>query len=103
MSEMEVVVRMLANDHGETHRVVKITPAPSQEAPDEEVLELVFRNGQNDFQPVAATCSVSVGDVIEYGGFHVVQPMGFAEISLEDLEEYTALPIEERVWSKFVR
>ena len=29
-------------------------------------LELIFRYGQNDFQPIPGIYSVSVGDVVEY-------------------------------------
>jgi hypothetical protein len=40
-------------------------------------LDVIFRYGQNDFQPVRGCCSVSVGDVIEYEGLHEVAAVGF--------------------------
>lgn len=48
-----------------------------------EVLELIFKYGQNDFQPRPGFASVSVGDIIHYGnamfrvdadGFSIYEP-----------------------------
>jgi hypothetical protein len=88
-------VRMLAfGDPGDVREV---------DVPDEElsrkttkttqqnfVLELIFKYGQNDFQPQQMP-SVSMGDVIEYEGkFFAVCALGFRRlIKLEDYEALT--------------
>ena len=61
-------------------------------------LDLVFRYGQNDFQPVANRCSVSAGDVIripnpkaingEYD-WYLVQNCGFHKMTGAEYEDYT--------------
>lgn len=52
----------------------------------EEVLNLIYHYGQNDFQPQRCY-SVSVGDVIEVdGAFHAVSPVGFREVSEEEFK-----------------
>jgi hypothetical protein len=44
-------------------------------------LDHIFSYGQNDFQPVANHCSVSVGDIIRLEGKRYrVDPVGFTEI-----------------------
>ena len=44
-------------------------------------LDHIFYYGQNDFQPVANHCSVSVGDIIRLGGKRYrVDAVGFTEI-----------------------
>jgi hypothetical protein len=63
-------------------RVVDVPKAEVEEAGEvtEHVLELVFRYGQNDFQPKHFP-SVSVGDVIRYGGARYrIAPFGFEEV-----------------------
>ena len=48
------------------------------------VLELAFKYGQNDFQPISDRRSVSVGDVIEFeawGEFHLVESLGWTKVS----------------------
>jgi len=104
-NETKIKVHMVANDHGEAIRMVQL---PKRfEVPQfslEYLLEAVFENGQNDIQPIPMTCSVSIGDVIEMNGkFHVVQTMGFQEMTAEELEEYKAIDENDRTWSKFVR
>ena len=47
------------------------------------ILERTFYWGQNDFQPMQFP-SVSVGDVIEYEGFHLIEPTGFTLLSPEE-------------------
>lgn len=55
----------------------------------QEVLELVFRYGQNDFQP-QSIYSVSVGDVAELNGhYYMVMSYGFQEISKEEFDSLT--------------
>ena len=53
----------------------------------EDLLELVFRYGQNDFQPLRFP-SVSVGDIAEINGrYHMVAPTGWIELTKEIPEE----------------
>jgi hypothetical protein len=79
--------------------------------PDEELsenvgsnLELIFKYGQNDFQNVPGRCSVSVGDVIEYGHeLIVVCGIGFKKLSLQQYRDFIAIPRRERYFSVPVR
>jgi hypothetical protein len=59
-------------------------------------LELIFRYGQNDFQP--QNCySVSVGDVVELGDqLYMVKAMGYKLITQEEYDEYLALDERKR-------
>ena len=67
------------------------------------ILDLIFRYGQNDFQRLPIRI-VSVGDVIDYfGRFFMVRPVGFAEISLKEFNEYKEIPIRNRPWSLLAR
>jgi len=61
------------------------------------ILDLIFKWGQNDFQPQRHP-SVSVGDVIALkdGGLYLVLPMGFAGIGKGVLKEYQETPREDR-------
>lgn len=46
-----------------------------------EVLETIFKYGQNDFQPVAGSPSLSVRDIIHWSGHkYRIEPTGFKEI-----------------------
>lgn len=66
-------------------------------ASDLETLEAIFMYGQNDFQPVAGKPSVSVGDVIEFERkLYLVKPVGFAEITTEEFDEYVAGDLDSR-------
>lgn len=66
----------------------------------EKDLELVFKYGQNDFQP--HTCpSVSVGDVVNWIDndsyrYFIVASFGFREMPEEELVEYKKVPQRER-------
>lgn len=52
----------------------------------ESVLELVFKWGQNDFQPRQCP-SVSVGDVAQLGHrYFMVMPVGWGEISKDEFD-----------------
>ncbi len=43
-------------------------------------LDLIFKYGQNDFQPIYGKCSVSAGDLIEYNGeFYLIEMIGFTK------------------------
>lgn len=102
---MHVLVHMLAFMQGQI-REVRIpgealdTIGTSTHA----ILDLTFMYGQNDMQPVADRCSVSVGDVIEHESeYHVVMPTGFLTITEEAFETYKSLGDVERrryIWEK---
>lgn len=97
-------VYMLANDHGAELRRVVVPAKGLEKMATEQVLSLIFEKGQNDFQPVRGSCSVSMGDVIDLDGeLWVVQSLGFMRMTAGDLVTYTRLPAEDRTWSKFVR
>lgn len=50
------------------------------------VLELTFKYGQNDFQPLPHP-SVSIGDVVEYNDqYFIVMPTGFKEITKKEFK-----------------
>lgn len=66
------------------------------------LLESIFYYGQNDFQNVPGYYSVSVGDVIKLPTdddfeYHMVDSLGFKELTKEQFEEYKTLSIEERM------
>lgn len=63
-------------------------------------LELVFRYGQNLFQPRRQP-SLSVGDAVElYGKYWLVKSAGWKELSGKELEAWKAVPRRDRslVW-----
>jgi hypothetical protein len=72
------------------------------EIPDSEILELAFRYGQNDFQPVDGIRSVSVGDIVELpnGRQHVVAPFGFLNVPTEKRVTRSALTRDGFVYSQ---
>ena len=82
---MRIKVHMLAfNDNG-TVRYVDIPEAPDM-ADKGDMLDLVFKYGQNDFQPQQMT-SVSMGDVIELNGeYWMVVAVGFKQHTAEELK-----------------
>jgi len=86
---------MLAfGEPGEIREVEIDSPEVGEEL--DVTLERIFHNGQNDFQPQQHP-SVSVGDVVHYGGrTFLVAGMGFEEISLEKLKEWRNIPRRER-------
>ena len=108
-NELTIKVHMVANDHGESVRMVRI-PADTHMIPvvpvlpgRNDVLDAVFMYGQTDFQPIEMTCTVSVGDVIELDGdLFIVMDLGFKELTREDLEEYRNIDQDTRYWSKFI-
>lgn len=60
-------------------------------------LELIFRYGQNDFQPIPGIYSASVGDVVEYNDqLYMVKALGFKQISLLEYEEFVNLDERKR-------
>jgi hypothetical protein len=81
-------VEMLAFGDGQIRKVTIPEDEPAYDAfntTTEDVLDLVFKWGQNDFQPQRMP-SVSVGDVIRipdgYGGWDAyrVEPIGFQKL-----------------------
>lgn len=107
---MITYVQMLANMNGET-RPVTVPDHLAQNAKGdmEKLLGLVFYYGQNDFQPLPF-CSVSVGDVIELTDqlllktkYFIVRPLGFAELSEQELDTYKQIPRRDRAWSEYAR
>lgn len=94
---MIVKVHMLAFMEGEVREV----NVPDSELPVEyridTLLDKVFHYGQNDFQPVANRCSVSMGDVVELGcQLWLVAPLGFREITREKFDELKRTPRRDR-------
>ena len=89
---MKIEVEMLAFEDGKI-RVVEIPADEAKGASREDLLDLAFKYGQNDFQP-QPICSVSVGDVIHLDGMSFrVEPCGFAEIG-EDGEAMAVAVVE---------
>ena len=65
-------------------------------------LELIFRYGQNDFQP-QRICSVSVGDVVEYNyELYLCQPTGFSKITAQEYEALIDLDLDARRLSPLI-
>jgi hypothetical protein len=67
----------------------------------ENILEVVFEYGQNENQPQRHP-SVSIADVIEFEGYHIVAWNGFTSITSEQFEEWLKIPRRERafhIWS----
>ena len=101
---MIVKVAMLANHENNVIRDVEIEwdDKFDNTGRHEELLNKVFKMGQNDFQPVPGICSVSIGDVIildaawGFGVYHMVCSTGFADISEQQYISYGRLGLEDR-------
>lgn len=98
MYKVRFFVYLLAFRNGETRMVdllgdaYKVGYQKSVEA----VLDLIFKFGQNDFQPQMLP-SVSVGDVIDYfGSFYIVENFGFRKMTTNEFAAYTKMSREER-------
>jgi len=99
---MRFKVHMLAfYEEGDKIRKVKV-PCDAEkmlngEYTADKLLELVFKYGQNDFQP-QQVYSVSVGDVIEMheGLYYIVEAFGFKKISQGTLEMLKGMTREKR-------
>lgn len=65
----------------------------TEDSPDSWLLDLAFKYGQNDFQPVPERCSVSVGDIIDLGerGLFRVAACGFERVEKNE-------PTDEQRW-----
>jgi len=61
-------------------------------------LELVFKFGQNDFQPRPARYSLSVGDVVDIGEgeFYLVKSRDWMPLTKEQVEEWSQVPRDRR-------
>jgi hypothetical protein len=75
-SKIRTVVIPVAEGAGQT------TESPFwRDLTTDQKLDHIFYHGQNDFQPVANHCSVSVGDIIRLEGKRYrVEPVGFSEM-----------------------
>jgi hypothetical protein len=83
---MIIEVEMNAFQNGKI-RPVEV-PSDAIHMDTNELLNIVFHNGQNDFQPVEGCCSVSVDDVIRIGDERwKVSFMGF-ELLPDEHEDY---------------
>ena len=83
---VKIPVEMLAFMNGEIREVE--VPKTEWDAAEDKTdrLELVFKYGQNDFQP-QEMCSVSMGDVIVMGNSRYrVAMFGFEEVSMEEVK-----------------
>src|SRR5262249_14980762 len=96
-------VYMLAFCDGDVREVdIPDAELPAAGAPgaDHATLDLIFKYGQNDFQPRPLP-SVSVGDVVELpdGRLYVVKPFGFQLMTPAALDGYRALPRRDRAFT----
>ncbi len=70
----------------------------------ERFYDLVFKYGQNDFQPVPGVRSLMVGDLIHFDDSYVlIQSFGFKKLTDEEVTEYLEMTPDDRRWSKFCR
>ena len=100
---MKIKVHMFAFSEDKSRiREVEI-PAVSKNRSVNDILDLTFRYGQNDFIPLPMP-SVSVGDVIEYKDkYHMVLPVGFKELTkvqFDNLAVPTSQFAHEESWKE---
>ena len=95
---MIIQVEMLAFMGEDIFRPVEIEQADIDALANRDyLLELVFRNGQNDFKPSLDHYSVSAGDVIFLDGKKIlIKGTGFKELSEEEYKNYRAMPMRDR-------
>jgi hypothetical protein len=68
-------------------REIEIPNEAIKDKSQDQILELIYKHGQNDFQSMPSP-SISVGDIIELEGrYFMVRPFGFSEISKEDFDK----------------
>ena len=95
---MKIKVQMLAFCEPGTIREVDI---PQNEVTSTNILDLVFKYGQNDFQPQKCP-SVSVGDIIELGNdLFVVCPFGFHKVTNEEYTKFLMLDRRDRSFATY--
>ena len=92
-----VDVELLSSMDNEMTRTVVI-PERRDLLSVDQLLELVFVYGQNDFQPVRHRCSVSCGDValIDRNQRYLCAGMGWLAITEEWYQDYLAVPRQDR-------
>lgn len=94
-----VTVEMLAFMEGE-QRPVKLPEKPTGDVMG--TLEKVYYYGQNEVQPIADRCSVSVGDVIHLGAEkYLVCPLGFYKLTEQEYLAHKALPRRDRCFNAY--
>ena len=89
MAKQTFSVYMLAFQSVEVVRPVEVDLPSGCEV--EDLLDLVYHNGQNEVQPVPGCCSVSVGDVVEVVplvDYFVVEPGGFKRLDYREFCRY---------------
>ena len=108
---MEIEVKMLRFMEGEIRTVTlpddewqsacEVDAAHRSGIPDA-ALEKIYHYGQNDFQPVHARASVSMGAVAIVDGKRFrVESVGFSAMNAADMEQYLATPQRDReFWKK---
>jgi len=112
---MIVQVQMLAFMDGE-FRAVVIPDDIAEGLDTQQLLERVFYYGQNDIQPAARRCSVSVGDVALLPNkckvcghvspnlaYWLVRPLGWVELTPTEYADYISMPRRNRDFSHYVR
>lgn len=107
---MEIEVSMLRFMDGEIRTVVIPddewrdaceTDAANRSGLPDAALEKIYHYGQNDFQPVHARASVSVGDVATVDGkCFRVDSVGFSAMNAADMEQYLETPRRDREFWK---
>lgn len=99
---MQVKVHLLAFGNEGEIRLVDVPDRSTELILDDDLLDLAFHYGQNDFQPLPHP-SVSMGDVIELGDGKLfrVQAMGFKQLSPAEFALLKALPRRDRAFHEF--
>jgi len=70
----------------------------------DKLFELVFKYGQNDFQPIDGVRSLMVGDLIFFNGqYALIKALGFNVLSEEQLTQYLLTHPDKRRWSEWCR
>lgn len=81
----QVILVSTQDSRGIQTRPTKCNPKSAFKAQ----LEELYRNAQNDFNPVEGRCSASCGDVIKYKGkYYFITKLGFKKISSERFSAY---------------
>jgi hypothetical protein len=94
-----------STQHGEVRTVMVPNDAFSGTLTD--VMDAIFKHGQNDVQPVPHTYSVSMGDIIPLWNpdgstaHYRVQSSGFKLLSADQFEYYSNLPLNRRFFECF--
>jgi hypothetical protein len=91
-------VRMMAFHGSDTVRSVDIPTKYVEDMDQADLLDWIYKYGQNDFQAVPNICSVSVGDVIELpnGENHMVVSIGFRRLKKKEYEDYRQMDRDAR-------